>query len=84
MKWHWRILLIAVALALIASCVGQRRTYLPDGRVAYAVSCRGFLNSWQSCLIKAGRICGVRGYQAIRSEEYDREMLIACNPRASD
>jgi hypothetical protein len=81
-KRHGRAVLISIALAM-TSCAGQRTTYLPDGRMAYAISCRGFLNSWQSCLIKAGRICGMRGYQPIRSEEYDRELLIACNPRGS-
>jgi len=82
MKRHRRVLLISVTLTVTA-CAGQRTTYLPDGRMAYAISCKGVLNSWQSCLIKAGRICGMRGYQAVRSEEYDRELLIACNPRAS-
>lgn len=82
MKWLWRMLWVAALLAA-TSCVSQRTTYLPDGEMAYAISCRGFLDSWQSCLIKAGRICGMRGYRAIRSEEYDRELIIACKPRAS-
>lgn len=83
--WHWRKLgvLLAAASLAAASCVSHRATFLPDGQMAYAISCKGFLDSWQSCLVKAGRICGTRGYEAIRSEEYDREMLIACRPRAS-
>lgn len=82
LKRHWRVVLIAAALAA-TSCAGQRTTFLPDGRTAYAISCKGFLNSWQTCLIKAGKLCRTRGYQAIRSEEYDRELMISCNPPAS-
>lgn len=70
---------LSLTLCLAASaCSTQRTTYLPDGRKAYAVSCRGLLNSWQSCLVKAGRACGTRGYDTIRGEEYDRELLFAC------
>lgn len=78
------MLWVSAALAA-SSCVTSRHTtFLPDGRMAYALSCKGFLDSWQSCLIKAGRICGTRGYQEIRSEEYDRELLIACKTQAQN
>jgi hypothetical protein len=70
-------LLFGMSLA-ISACSGQRTTYLPNGHKAYAISCRGFLNSWQSCLVEAGRICGARGYDTIRSEESDRELIFAC------
>jgi hypothetical protein len=83
MMRHWRILFLSAVL-VVAACASKRTTFLPDGERAYAISCKGFLDSWQTCLIKAGRICGASGYQAIRSEEYDREMLIACQTRASD
>jgi hypothetical protein len=76
-SWLRRLLLLSVCL-LGSACATQKTTYLPDGRKAYAISCKGFLNSWQSCLVNAGRICGMRGYDAIRSEEYDREMLFVC------
>ena len=77
-SWRWRLtLLLAVAL-LASACTGLRTTYLPSGQKAYAISCKGYLDSWQSCLVRAGRICGARGYDAIRSEEYDRELLFAC------
>jgi hypothetical protein len=75
------MLLVAAALAESSCITSHHTTYLPDGRMAYALSCKGFLDSWQSCLIQAGRICGTRGYDPIRSEEYDREMLIACKTR---
>lgn len=79
-SWLSYPLLLSVCLTCLAAsaCSAQRVTYLPNGQKAYAISCRGVLNSWQSCLVHAGRICGARGYDAIRSEEYDRELLFAC------
>jgi len=79
MKYDWprRLLLLTLCLTATA-CVHQRATYLPDGRKAYAISCKGVLHSWQSCLIRAGRLCASRGYDTIRSEEGDRELLFAC------
>jgi hypothetical protein len=79
-SWSSKLLLLCVCLTCLSAsaCSSQRVTYLPNGQKAYAISCRGALNSWQSCLVHAGRICGTRGYDAIRSEEYDRELLFAC------
>ena len=68
---------VLAALTLV-SCGGLRTTYLADGSQGYLVSCKGFLNSWESCLVKAGKICGSRGYNAIRSEQYDRTILFSC------
>ena len=75
--WWCCLLFLTVCLAA-GACSTQRTTYLPDGRKAYAISCRGYLNSWQTCLVGAGRVCGARGYDIIRGEEYDRELLFAC------
>ena len=76
-KWSWHLLLLSASLAA-AACSHQRATYLPDGRRAYAISCKGYLSTWQSCLVRAGRFCASRGYDAIRTEEGDRELLFAC------
>ncbi len=70
--------LAAIALMSV-SCSSQHATYAPDGRRGYAVTCAGILNSWSSCLVKAGRACGTRGYDMIESSEEDRRLLIACN-----
>jgi hypothetical protein len=82
MRTRCRLYLLMVSVLLVTgACSTDRTTYLPDGRRAYAISCKGLLNSWQSCLVHAGQICGTRGYNAIRSEEYDRELLFTCkNP----
>jgi hypothetical protein len=66
-----------------AACSSTPTTYLEDGTRGYAVTCKGYLNSWQNCLIEAGRICQSRGYRAIAGEEYDRSMIIACRDGAT-
>lgn len=60
------------------ACSSTRTTYLEDGGRGYSLSCKGYLNSWQNCLIKAGRMCKSRGYRTIASDEYDRTMLVTC------
>lgn len=75
--WAGRMLCVLASVAL-ASCAGLRTTYLADGTRGYAISCRGFLNTWDSCLVKAGRICGPRGYDTIEGDKYDRSLLIGC------
>lgn len=68
-----------VALALTtASCSTQHATYAPDGRRGFSITCGGYLSSWSSCLVKAGRACGAKGYDVIEGSEYDRRALIAC------
>lgn len=70
------------ALALVA-CSSQHATFLADGSKGYMIKCSGYLNSWESCLVKAGKICRSRGYDTIRSEEYDRALLIGCKSPAA-
>ncbi len=66
-------------VALIAvACANQRETYVPDGRRGFVVTCGGLLSSWSTCLVKAGRACGSRGYDTIKGSEEDRSILIAC------
>lgn len=81
LKWIPRILCVLACLAA-AACGSIRTTFLEDGSRGYSISCKGYLTSWNSCLIKAGKICEARGYRTIRSEEYDRELLIACKEKA--
>jgi hypothetical protein len=69
--------IIGTAL-LLTACGGLRATYVPDGRRGFVVNCGGFLNNWSSCLVKAGRACGNRGYETIKGNEEDRSMMIAC------
>jgi hypothetical protein len=72
-----RLAIVLIALSL-AACGGLHATYVPDGRRGFVVNCGGFLNSWSSCLVKAGRACGNRGYETLKGGEDDRSMMIAC------
>ncbi len=74
---QWPVVMCAIALTL-AGCASPRSTYAPDGRRGFVVGCSGLLSSWSSCLVKAGRACGNRGYDTIQGSEEDRSMLIAC------
>ena len=74
--------LCVIAGLMLDACAGQRTIYLDNGAKGYLVTCKGYLNSWETCLLRAGKICRTRGYDTIRSEEYDRTLLIACNTPA--
>jgi hypothetical protein len=80
--WAARLVWALASVALV-SCGSLRTTYLADGIRGYAISCRGFLNTWDSCLVKAGRICGPRGYDTIEGDKYDRTFLIGCKGPAT-
>ncbi len=68
---------LSFALALPA-CSSQHATYAADGRKAYVITCEGYLSSYSTCLVKAGRACGGRGYDTLRGGEDERSLLIAC------
>jgi hypothetical protein len=72
-----RLSIAALALTL-AGCGSLKPTYVEDGRQGFFISCKGYLNSWSSCVVKAGRMCRNKGYSIIHSDEYDRTLLIAC------
>jgi hypothetical protein len=79
-KIHLRpaqLVIVCLALACTA-CQSQHATYAPDGRRGYVITCGGFLNSYANCLVKAGRACGSNGYETLKGNEDDREMLVAC------
>jgi hypothetical protein len=70
--------LVLFSAAAIVGCASTHATYAPDGRRGFAVDCGGFLSSWSTCLVKAGRACGNRGYDTIKGSEEDRNLLVAC------
>jgi len=73
-----RLAVALITIALVACSSGLHSTYVPDGRRGFVIDCGGFLNNWSSCLVKAGRACGNRGYETIKGSEEDRSMMIAC------
>ena len=76
-RWGWALLCLGMSLGL-AACSGTRRVYLENGAPAYLITCGGYFNSWESCLVKAGKLCRTHGYDTVRSVEYDRTLLISC------
>jgi hypothetical protein len=71
-------LVITSIVSMAAACSSQHATYAPDGRRGYVISCDGSLNSFSSCLVKAGRACGSAGYDTVQGGPDDRSLLIAC------
>jgi hypothetical protein len=71
-------LLITLAALSASACSTVHQTYVPDGRRGYVITCGGLLNSYASCLVKAGRACGSNGYETLKGSEDDRDLLIAC------
>ena len=76
-SWAAVALCVLTSIAL-ASCANERKTYSASGQKGYAVSCRGFMNNWNTCLVKAGQICGASGYDVVNEDQYDRAMFISC------
>ncbi len=75
---------LGIAAAVVAAAMGvgacstQHTTYTADGRRGYMITCDGYLNSYSTCLVKAGRACRGQGYDIIRGGEDERSVLVAC------
>jgi hypothetical protein len=84
-NWRQNLALVVCGLASLglAGCGSMRTIYLDDGRAGYLITCKGLLNSWENCLLAAGNMCRTNGYDAIRTEEYDRTLLVACKTAGS-
>jgi hypothetical protein len=65
----------------VVGCTGVKTTNLPKGQKGYVVSCSGLTKTWNACLIRAGRLCGDRGYVIAQSDEVERWMMLSCNAR---
>jgi len=55
-------------------------TYGPDGREAHALNCSGWARSWSMCAVKAGEICGGRGYEVIAAGGGTAGTIATVNP----
>lgn len=58
---------IVASAALMAGCTTATPMYNPDGTQGFKVSCGGKLNSFGSCIEKAGQVCGPAGYKVLGS-----------------
>lgn len=72
----------AIAFLILASgCASARasKTYGPDGKEAFSISCSGLARNWGMCYEKAGELCGTRGYEVI-TQSGDHGSVAAVNP----
>jgi hypothetical protein len=67
------------SVLLLPACTHLTATHIADGRQGYLIKCKGWTNSWSSCAVKAGNVCGARGYSVTQSDEYERTLMVACN-----
>ncbi len=69
---------IVVLVPVLLGCTGVRRTYNRTGQPAYVVSCSSVFSDWRGCLVKAGRLCGSKGYAVNSSDEINRFLVVSC------
>ena len=62
------LVLILAASAGISACRGMPETTLPDGSVAYRISCDSSPSGMNYCFERAGKTCGAAGYTVVDSE----------------
>ncbi|EOI3469033.1 hypothetical protein ACMSWU_002137 [Cronobacter turicensis] len=74
--------LTLIAVFLLSACASSSKTYGPDGRVAYSLTCSGIARDWGMCLSKAGDICGAQGYDVL-SVNGDSGAVITANPQSA-
>lgn len=58
------------AAAWLGACATADEIYLPDGRLAYNMSCGGMSSGMGDCLQKAGDLCETRGYYLYTADGY--------------
>jgi hypothetical protein len=73
------VLLFILSATLIGGCVRVHPTYLASGEKGYAINCSAFMRTYENCLIRAGRVCGPKGYTIVYDDEVDRRMLVSCH-----
>lgn len=75
------LVLIVACATLLGACASARRTYLPDGRLGYAVQCSNNDESWTDCYRWAGNACGGRGFDVYFQ---DNQSAAVAPPRRGD
>ena len=67
---NFKIMTTIAALSLTACNAVSEQTYGPDGRVAHAINCSDAYGvGMDACYVKAGEICGVRGYDVLDKDK---------------
>lgn len=84
--------LLLIIVLFLTGCVSATKTYTPEGKMGFSISCNGTANNMGDCEQKAGEICGARGYTTYSQtgdsaliltprfggSKISRSMLIAC------
>ena len=66
---YLKTILAIATLSLTACNAVSEQTYGPDGRVAHAINCSDAYGvGMDACWLKAGEICGVRGYDVLNKD----------------
>ncbi len=58
-----RVMLAVLLTAALCGCSSSREVYTSEGSIVYAISCQ--LQSYESCIEKAGELCGSLGYRFV-------------------
>jgi hypothetical protein len=61
-----RVMLLVLLTAALCGCSSSREVYTSEGSVVYAISCQ--LQSYESCIEKAGELCGTLGYRFVLAD----------------
>jgi hypothetical protein len=59
---------VAIYLSIVVclcGCATASKTYTPDGKEGYSITCSGSALNWGMCYEKAGDICGAKGYEVL-------------------
>lgn len=71
--------ILLTLIILIAGCTSVKETYTPTGKQGFTIKCSGKLNSWASCMEKAGDTCGELGYTIIERNGETGQHISASN-----
>lgn len=71
---------IIASAFLLTACATSSKTYGPDGKEAYSITCSGMALDWGMCMSKAGDICGARGYNVLNVNG-DSGEIVTSNPQ---
>lgn len=75
-----KYLLIGSSLLVLSGCTTADKTFGPDGKEAYQLTCSGIAQDWGNCQVKAGELCGARGYNVV-SVNGEQGATFTANPQ---
>ena len=59
------LLCLAWLILLVSGCATSKQISGPNGEVLHSIDCSGYYSNIGTCLDKAGKICGPRGYDIL-------------------